>query len=131
LNCRFVTGVRSIQKHRHAMNRRFLGVMIVGAHAERAAGNPDHVAGPAIVRWPVVPLDVGPQQRHGAHSMFCTSRRHCVARLCQVSASSLIVSSKPNSSAGISPVNSKLTAKSKRNLDRGDLQVRGLGEQLN
>ena len=28
---------------RHAMARRFLRIMIVGAHAERAAGNPDHV----------------------------------------------------------------------------------------
>ena len=42
---------------------------MVGAHAERAAGNPDHVVGPAIFRWPIVPLRiVGPQQRHGAHS---------------------------------------------------------------
>src|SRR5260370_5160109 len=43
----------------------------------------------------------------------------------------LSVSSKPNSSAGISPVNSKLTAKSKRNLDRDDVQYCrcGVGEQ--
>ena len=39
--------------HRHAVDRRFLGIMIVGAHAERAAGNPDHVVGPAIFRRPM------------------------------------------------------------------------------
>ena len=28
---------------RHAMDRRFLRIVLVGAHAERAAGDPDHV----------------------------------------------------------------------------------------
>ena len=41
---------------RHAVDRRFFGVMIVGTHAEGAAGNRDHVVGPAILRWRVVPL---------------------------------------------------------------------------
>ena len=36
--------------HRHAMDWRFLGIMTVGSHAERAAGNPDHVGGPVIFR---------------------------------------------------------------------------------
>ncbi len=46
--------------HRYAMDRRFFGIMIVRAHAEGAAGNPDHVAGPATFRRRIVLLDVGP-----------------------------------------------------------------------
>ena len=53
---------------RHAVDRRFLGVMIVRTHPEGAAGNRDHVAGPVVLRWRFVPLGVGPQQRHGTNS---------------------------------------------------------------
>ena len=52
--------------NRRAVERRLLGVMIVGAHAEGAAGNCGHVAGP--VRRHVVLPGAGPQQRHGVHS---------------------------------------------------------------
>jgi len=45
LNWRFVTGVGSIQKPCNPMDRRFFRVVIVGAHAERAAGNEDHFVG--------------------------------------------------------------------------------------
>ena len=53
---------------RHTMDRRFFRVVIVGTHAEGAAGNRDHVAGSAILRWRVVLPGGGPQQRHGANS---------------------------------------------------------------
>jgi hypothetical protein len=39
--------------------------MSVGPHAKGAAGNPDYVAGPATVRWPIVSIDVRAQQCHG------------------------------------------------------------------
>jgi len=68
LNCRFVSGVRSIQKQRHAMDRRFFRIMVVGAHLEGAAGDPDHAVGPAIFRWPIVRHDVGALQCHGVNS---------------------------------------------------------------
>ena len=35
---------------RHAMDRRLFGIVVVGSHAERAAGNEDHFTGPARVR---------------------------------------------------------------------------------
>ena len=41
---------------------------MVGAHAERAAGNPDHVLGPPVIRLLFRPLDIGLQRRHGIHS---------------------------------------------------------------
>ena len=53
---------------RDPMRRRFLGIMMVRSHAERAAGNPDHVVGLAPFRLPFVRSDVDPRQRHGAHS---------------------------------------------------------------
>ncbi len=117
-------GVDPEAVHRHPMDRRFFRIMIVGAHAERAAGNPHHVGSPAIFRWLIFRLGVGRQQRHGAHSMLCTRRAIASCGYGRSAPLPLSVSSKPNSSAGISPVNSKLTAKSKRNFDRGDMQVR-------
>jgi len=66
LNCRFVTGMRSIQKPSTVTRwtGAILRIVIVGAYAERAAGNPDHVAGPSTFRLSIVPLNVRPQQRH-------------------------------------------------------------------
>ena len=54
LNCRLVTGVRSIQKPstRDAMNRRLFGIVLVRSHAERAARNPDHVRMGRALRSP-------------------------------------------------------------------------------
>jgi hypothetical protein len=48
-----------------------------------------HVRGPAIVRLPLVPLDVGPQQRHDVHSKNLAASLICAAMV-SVSTSSLL-----------------------------------------
>jgi hypothetical protein len=39
--------------HGCEMDRRFLRVVIVGSHAECAAGDPDHVARGLVCRWQI------------------------------------------------------------------------------
>jgi len=50
-------GLARIQTH--AMDGRFFWVVVIGAHAEGAAGNPDHVPGQLIVRWSLIAPNVG------------------------------------------------------------------------
>ncbi len=64
------------------MSRRFLGVVMVSAHAERATGNPDHSGGPLVLRLLFAPPYVGLRQRHGIDSDVRdygqTSQKPCV-----------------------------------------------------
>src|SRR5258708_3510273 len=46
-----------------AMARRLLGIMMIGSHAKRPAGNEDHLAGPQIIRQPLAVTQVRPQHR--------------------------------------------------------------------
>src|SRR4029078_11249079 len=48
-----------------AVNRRFLGIMLVGAHAECTAGNPDHVSGLDALRFNQIARH--PKARLGFH----------------------------------------------------------------
>jgi len=59
---------------RHAMDRRLFGVMVIRAHGECAAGNPDHVAGLAVLGLSIILLDVGSKQYHRAPLAGCAER---------------------------------------------------------
>src|SRR6266550_673034 len=67
--------------HRYLVDRSLFRVMVVRAHPESAAGNPDHANVPATLRGPIVPLDSRLPQRHDANSggpYGQTSQKPCV-----------------------------------------------------